>query len=330
MLRAGILGCGGIAKQHAQAILGLGDQVDLVACCDIDPTRAADFSNQYTAGKAAVFSNHQEMFDHGNLDLAVICLPPFAHTDEVAQAARRGIHLLVEKPIALHSNLAWQMVEQAEAAGIKTQVGFMYRFGDAVELLQQKQAVGEAGKPGLFSASYACNALHAPWWRSREKSGGQLVEQIIHLFDLMRFLMGEPVSVFSKMANLYHQDIPGYTSEDVSATIATFPGGSLGVIYATNGAIPGKWLKEWRVVAEKLVVDFEDWNHATFTPTGTPLLAPQVVKSEKNVFLAQMKNLVDAILKDGETRSPLRTGAQSLDLVLAARRSSETGREVIL
>ncbi len=330
MLRAGILGCGGIANKHAQALLGLSDSVEIAACCDIDSSRAAAFSNQYTAGKAPAFTAYTEMFDRAKLDLAVICLPPFAHSDEVAQAARRGIHLLVEKPIALNHEQAWQMVEHAEKAGIKTQVGFMYRFGAAVEQLRQKQWAGEAGPAGLFSARYFCNALHAPWWRARDKSGGQTVEQIIHLFDLMRYLCGEPVSVFSKQANLFHQNVPGYTIEDVSATITTFKGGTLGMIYATNAAIPNQWIKEWRLVSEKLVVDFSDWNHATFTPTAAPQSEPQIVASDRNVFLEQIKDLLHAIQSGGETRTPLREGAVSLDLVLAAQRSSETHSEIAL
>jgi predicted dehydrogenase len=206
----------------------------------------------------------------------------------------------------------------------------MYRFGEAIELLKQKQASEEAGRPGLFSARYACNALHAPWWRAREKSGGQTVEQIIHLFDLMRFLLGEPASVFSKQANLFHQDTPGYTIEDVSATIVTFPNGALGVIYATNAAIPGQWQKEWRLVSEKLVAEFADWNHARFTPTGAPGLDAEQVASSRDVFAAQLRELVTAIQTGAPTRTPLREGARSLDLVLAAQRSSETGGEVRL
>jgi predicted dehydrogenase len=330
MLRAGILGCGGIANRHAQALLGLKEDVELVACCDIDAAKAASFSQQYSAGKAHVYSDHASMYAAAKLDLAVICLPPFAHSNEVAQAAERGIHLLVEKPISLHSDQAWEMVEQAQAAGIKTQAGFMYRFGEAVDLLTQKQASGEAGKPGLFSASYFCNALHAPWWRERDKSGGQTVEQIIHLFDLMRVLLGEPVSVFSKQANLFHQDVPNYSIEDVSATIATFSNGAFGIIYASNAAIPNKWLKEWKLVSEKLVVNFADWNHATFTSTSSPLADPFTMASDRDVFLAQMQDLVKAIQTGGETRTPLIEGARSLDLVLAAQRSSESHLEVSL
>ena len=219
------------------------------------------------------------------------------------------------------------MVDVAERAGIKTQVGFMYRFGAAVEHYKARVAPDTIG---MFSGRYFCNSLHAPWWRAREKSGGQLAEQVIHLFDTMRYLVGEPVSVFSRQANVFHCDVPDYTADDVSATVFSFASGALGVIYATNGAFPNKWIKEWRIVAQNLVAEFTDWNHATFTPTGAPELAPEIIASEQDVFALQLRDLVNAIRTNGETRTPLREGARSLDLVLAAQRSSDAGVEVKL
>jgi len=236
----------------------------------------------------------------------------------------------MEKPLALTSEHAWRMVESAERAGIKTQVGFMYRFGQAVSQMKRRLDAGTIGPVGLFSARYFCNALHAPWWRAKEKSGGQLVEQIIHLFDVMRYLVGEPVSVFSRQANLFHRDTPDYTVEDVSATVVSFANGALGVVYATNGAIPGKWIKEWRVVTNKLVAEFADWNRATFIHTDSPECTLEPITSEQDVFLLQMQDLVTAIRTGGQTRTPLRDGAKSLDLVLAAQRSSDTHAEVLL
>ncbi len=335
LLRAGILGCGGIAQRHAQAAGQLRDELELVAFCDSDEGRARAFSAQHNPA-AAVFTDYRAMFDRSRLDLALVCLPPFSHAGEVADAAERGIHLLVEKPIALSSEQGWRMVEAAEQAGIKTQVGFMYRFGAAMHVFKEGYDAGAYGKAGLFSARYFCNALHADWWRSREKSGGQLVEQAIHLFDAMRYLLGEPASVFSRQANFFHREVEGYTAEDVSVTVFAFPAGGLGVIYATNGAIPGKWIKEWRIVTQKLVAEFGDWNHATFTPTAASLcrpaedLPPEAVASEQDVFVLQLADLVAAIRTDGETRTPLAEGAKSLDLVLAAARSAEMGTEVSL
>jgi len=64
------------------------------------------------------------------------------------------------------------MVGAAESAKIKTQVGFMFRFGAAVTELKSLIESGKAGEVGLMSARYFCNSLHANWWRMRDKSGG--------------------------------------------------------------------------------------------------------------------------------------------------------------
>ena len=180
-LRTALLGCGNFAHQHAQSLQILGDDIEMVAFCNRTAERAEAFSKKYTGGRAPVFADHREMFARVPLDAVVISLPPYAHTDEVTFAAERGIHVFIEKPIALISDHAWRMVEAAEKAGITTQVGFMFRFGEAIERLKVLIDSGEAGTVGLMSARYFCNSPHAPWWRHREQSGGQLVEQAIHI-----------------------------------------------------------------------------------------------------------------------------------------------------
>lgn len=327
-LRTAILGCGGFAHRHAQNLVTLSDQVKLTAFCDRDPDQAKAYAEKYCAGKANLYTDHHELFEKEALDLLVISLPPFAHSDEVTCAAERGIHLLIEKPIALTSEHAWEMVEAVEKAGIKTQVGFMFRFGEAIEQLKALLASGEAGQPGLMSARYFCNSLHAPWWRSRELSGGQLVEQIIHMVDLMRYLMGEPAFVYSRQENLFHQDVPGYTVEDVSATVVGFQGGALGVIYATNGAIPGKWINDYKVVTQRITAEFTNANNATLHFTDAAEVTQKTIASDRNVHLHELQDLLCAIREGGETRTPMREGARSLDLALAARRSAEEHREV--
>jgi predicted dehydrogenase len=110
----------------------------------------------------------------------------------------------------------------------------------------------------------------------------------------------------------------------VSATVCGFANSALGVIYATNGAIPNKWIKEWRIVTQNLLAEFSDWNHAIFTPTTAPDLAPEIIASEQDVFTLQLQDLVNAIRTDGATRTPIREGARTLDLVLAATHSAKT------
>jgi len=329
-LRTAILGCGSFAHRHAHTLELLRDDFEMVAFCNQTLGKAVAFSEKYTHGQAPVFSDQHEMFNTVPLDVVIICLPPYAHSDEVDLAASRGVHVFIEKPIALSSEQGWRMVEAAENAGIVTQVGFMFRFGEAIEHLKGMLDSGQAGQVGLMSARYFCNSLHSPWWRKQELSGGQLVEQVIHMVDLMRFLMGEASTAYSRQENIFHREVADYTVEDVSATIFGFPQGATGVIYATNGAIPERWINDYRVVSRNLTVEFTDANHATFHHTSTPDRPPEVIASERDVYLAEMQDFLTAIRSGRPTRTPLREGAKSLDLALAATQSAQIGSEVHL
>ena len=318
-LRTAILGCGGIAQRHAQNMTALDEKFQLVAFGDVSLERASTFSEKFTAGKASVFADHQALFEESDLDAVFICLPPFAHTDQVECAAAHRVHVLIEKPIALSAEQAWRMVAAAERAGIVTQVGFMYRFGAAISRLKEMIASGEAGQAGLMSARYFCNHLHAEWWRERDKSGGQLVEQVIHMVDLMRHLMGEADTVYSVQRNLYHDQVPGYSVEDVSGTVFSFRSGGIGVIYASNNAIPGKWINDYKVVTASVTAEFADANHALFTRTATPDLQTETIASDQDVYVAEILDFYDAIRGERPALVPIREGALSLELALAAR-----------
>ncbi len=208
------------------------------------------------------------MLDEAKLDLLIVALPPHAHTGQVEMAAAAGVHLLVEKPIALDMQRASSMVDAAARAKVVAACGFMYRFGDAVVRWDQARAAGETGRVGLFTGQFHCNALHAQWWRERAKSGGQMVEQLIHIVDLARHQLGEPQSVYARASNFFHRDVERYDSDDLSAIVLGYDDGRLGVLNATNGAVPGRWDKLWQIVAERMTGRFTGWNSATLVHTS--------------------------------------------------------------
>ncbi len=327
--RVGILGCGGIANAHARAILKTG-RMDFVAFCDIEEQRAKEFNERYAQGSAKVFTDYRKMFELAEMDIVYICLPPFAHSDEVELAAKAGIHIFIEKPIALDMETANRMVRACKEHKVKSQVGFMNRFGEAALMVKRMIESGEAGQPGLMVAWYFCNSLHAPWWRDKSKSGGQIVEQIIHTFDLARYFLGEPASVFCHLDNLFHHDVPNYTSEDVSATSVRFASGAVATIAGTNGAIPGQWLNQWKLVTKNFTVDFTNANNATLVQTNLPYPRTLTIAADKDLYLAETLDLLKAIETDSETLCPIEEGAKTLQLVLAARQSGETGQVVRL
>lgn len=316
-LRVGILGCGNIAARHAAALLVQPDAMRLAGWCGRDLAKAADFATRHGG---AAFADLDAMIDAG-IDLLIVTIPPFARAGEVEHAAARGVHLLVEKPIALDLAAAKAMADAVQAAGVVAAIGFMYRFGDAVRAWR----AADTGPIGLYAGSYNCNALHADWWREEARSGGQIVEQVLHQIDLIRHLMGDPDTVYARRANLFHRQTSGYDIEDVSVIVLGWDDGRIATLNASNIATPGVWHKEWAIFAERMTGRFTGWNDAVFQPVVADAPA-QVVAGDTDPFTAQLADLAAAIRDRRAPCAPLRAGVGALRLALAAKRSAAEDR----
>jgi predicted dehydrogenase len=204
----------------------------------------------------------------------------------------------------------------------------MYRFGDAVSRWDEARAAGETGRVGLFVGQFHCNSLHAEWWRDRSRSGGQIVEQLIHIIDLARHQLGEPQSVYARAGNFFHRDVAGYDSDDVSAIVLGYDDGRIAVLNATNGAIPGRWDKLWQIVSERMTGRFTGWNSAVLTHTNEG--HSETIETQTDVFVSQLGDMHVAIAEKRAPRVPLEEGAATLRIALAAWESVQTRREVRL
>lgn len=319
-LRVGLLGPGGIGARHAKAVQALRDEMELVAVCGRDATKTDAFAQ---AHGGFPYTDFDRMLGEARLDLLIVALPPFAHTGQVEAAAAAGVNLLVEKPIALSNERANAMV--AASADVVATCGFMYRFGAAV----QRWDEADTGETLHFSGSFHCNALHADWWRSRDKGGGQMVEQLIHIIDLARHTLGMPQTIYARATNLRHHETPGYDSEDVSAILLGYDDGRIGVLHASNAAIPGRWMKQWQIVAANMTGIFADMNTAELVRTnGEP--SSEKIASDRDVFVAQLADVAAAIRDRRAPHVPLSDGAASLRIALAARQSADKRREIAL
>lgn len=337
MVRIAFLGTGGIARQHAARLNTLGGN-EIVAACAATPAEAEAFASQ-VAPEAKVHADFDSMLAEGGFEALYVCLPPFAHVGQEEAAAARGVHLFLEKPIALTLDRAHSIVDAAERAGVVTQVGFHMRFSGPVRRLHELVQTGEAGVPMLYSADYLCNAMHAPWWTDESKSGGQLVEQAIHLFDMACHLFGEPAGASAVMAKLGRPDVPSYTVEDTSATTVRMRSGAVASIRASNGAVPKEWRNPWRVVFQNVTAELAPDGSATVWHTrglgaehywsSGEEVQVEHVPAGPDAYLEQSRHFLQAVASGRPTMTPARQGLERLKLVLAAKRSAAEGGRVV-
>ena len=140
-LRVGIVGAGFMGQTHGQHLLQH-DDVRIVAICDRAGDAAMKVKEKLKAEAATVFTDFDRMLAECPLDVLYVCLPPYAHNGQVEKAAAKGIHLFLEKPIALTLARAESMVKAIEASGVVSQVGYHFRFRRSIEQLRRRLADG--------------------------------------------------------------------------------------------------------------------------------------------------------------------------------------------
>ena len=230
-----LIGCGGIGSYHLGHFMGFTDIIDMVGFCDLIPERAQAFCKK--AGMGEAFTDYKEMLDKTKPDMVFVCIPPYCHGEVEYALIERGIHFFVEKPLSLDIDLAKDILRRAEAAGLVTASGFQCRYSNLVE-----PNIDFIKRNKIFFVS--CERMGGipmvEWWRDKARSGGQAVEQTIHQFDIIRYVYGEPETVFSMNTTGLMQNVPkGYQTDDLSVTCVRFKDGSLGTIstgcYVTGG-----------------------------------------------------------------------------------------------
>lgn len=228
-----IIGCGGIGTYHLGHFLKYTD-IDLAGFCDLIPERAQAFVEK--AGKGKAFTDWRVMYDEIQPDMVFICIPPYAHGEIELETIRRNIPMFVEKPVALDMKLARKIRDEVEKAGLITAVGFQCRYSNIVKDTQEFARRHEINFVNCFRMG---GIPDTEWWKVKRLSGGQIVEQTVHNFDMIRYIMGDPIEVFTMGTRGFVKGVPSYDTDDLTTTVVRFGSGALGTVstgcYATGG-----------------------------------------------------------------------------------------------
>ena len=197
-----------------------------------------------------------------------------------------------------------------------------YRRGvnRARELLADDPAV-------LLHGGWIQGVEELPWWRVKAQSGGQILEQTTHLFDLARYIVGEPEVVWARATRGFVRDMPGYDVEDASTVIVQFAGGTLGNLMTccASRAAVGVHLT---IVAMHHYVTFTGWDHAAIIRKSE--IEEEHIAGEPNIFEIEDGAFIEAVASGNADliRSPYSDALKTLAFCLAANKSIETGEPV--
>jgi predicted dehydrogenase len=217
------VGTGFIAGRHLAALSGF-DDVEIVAVADAVPQRAEEAAARYGARP---YGDGLVLMAAEDLDAVWLCVPPFAHGPLELAALDRALPFFVEKPLAADLATAQQIAERVTAAGLLTAVGYHWRH---LALVERAVALLRENPASLVMGYWLDKTPAPPWWSSRGSSGGQVLEQTTHVFDLARLMVGEVDTVTAA-----ERPVPGgpQGAADVPAAVScvlTFASGAVGSI----------------------------------------------------------------------------------------------------
>ena len=251
-MRAAIIGIGAIAGMHARALADI-EGVELVAATCRTEEKGQAFAHTHGC---RWYADTARMLRREKPDFVTIATPSGAHLEAVLAAARRGVHVICEKPLEISLPRIDRMLAAARRAGITLGAIFPQRFNPVVAAVQAAAAAGRFG-------SLAVASCHVPWWRDddyygpgrwqgtkRLDGGGALMNQSIHGVDALQWIAGamtpglepgaNPVESVVALTTVRSHDRELLEVEDTCVAILRFRNGGLGQILAATSLYPGQ------------------------------------------------------------------------------------------
>ena len=306
-------------NRHLRELTEIGG-TKFVAFCDIVVEKAEQAVTQY-GGKA--YGDYNQMLASEELDAVYISIPPFAHGAPERAVIGAGLPMFVEKPVHMDAAEAKDIAAEVEERGIITACGYQERYLDIIDKAQELLATRRVG----FFMGYWMGGMPSGWWREKAKSGGQLMEQTTHEFDMARYLFGEVKTVY---AVARYDLIPNtdYDIEEASAVSLQFESGVFGIMFSACFTTNGLRRSGLDIFCEDGSLEYHLRSALVLsTADETTTWNPQ-----NNCTIEMDSTFIEAVRTgDGSAiRSPYSDAAKTAILSIAANHSLETGEPVHL
>lgn len=333
-MRYALIGCGRIAINHMKAVHN--NNLEIVGLCDINRQHIEKLLEKcdFDTKRIPLYDDYKKMISEKKPELVAIATESGKHAEIALFCLQHGIHVIVEKPMAMNIKDAEDMIEAAKENNLKICVCHQNRFNSAV--VYTKKALDE-GRFGKLSHASICVRWNrgkdyydqAKWRGTWEQDGGTLMNQCIHGIDLLLYLVGSNVkTVYGQTRQQFHDYLE---AEDIGMAVVSFENGTIGTIEGTVNVFPKNLEETLSLFGEKGTVkiggtstnNIDYWNFSDSKGYDSECfgLAEQTCNVYGNGHTALYKNMIDAIENDKEPLISGTEGKKALEIVLSIYKS---------
>jgi predicted dehydrogenase len=328
-MKVGIVGVGFMGTTHAA---GWAETPATIVGFTAETSREANvLANRYNA---KVYRSLDEMLP--DVDVVDICSPTHLHHEMALKAAAAGKHIVCEKPLARTTGQAQEIVNACRKAGVQLLVAHVVRFFPEYALAHSAVMEGQIGKPGvirLHRGSYRPKKPAGNWFLDEEKSGGILMDLMIHDYDYARWVAGEVESVSARRVTEVHPDAP----VDYGLVILSHLSGALSHIAGAWAYPPPTFRTHLEIAGDRGLIEFDSDSTA---PIQNLILraggsdAPDVALPSSPVgespYTTQIKEFYNVLAEGKTPRVSATDGLVAVQIAEAALESAHSGQPLKL
>jgi predicted dehydrogenase len=327
VVRYAVVGCGHIAQVAVLPAFGNARRNSkLAAIVSGDPVKREELRRKYEVERAVDYDRYDELLRSGNVDAVYIALPNSMHAEYTERAARAGVHVLCEKPMAVTEAECERMGGAAREHRLKLMIAYRLHFERANLEAAEIARSGRIGEPRLFTSTFTMGVVPGNIRLERSLGGGVLYDIGIYCINAARSLFrAEPVEVRAAAAGVI-----GEVEESVSATLR-FPNERLASFTCSFGATK---VSEYRLVGTKgeLAVD-PAYEYAK--PLEHRLSLDGNVVSERRFakrdqFAPELLYFSDCVLQNRDPEPSAEEGLADVRVIRALYQSIQSGRPLEL
>ena len=317
--KIGIIGLGTIASRHLDNLSKVG-KTELIAICDVDKQKRAAVQKKF-GGK--VYFDFNKMLAEQPLDAVLICTPQTVRYEPIAEAARRNIAIFCEKPPAFDLITAKKTEEVLKRSKVLNSVGFMWRYNRITD--RAKQLI-QGHTISLMRSIFLCNVISNPnladWFLLKERSGGPLLDQAIHLFDVSRYLLGDILSVQTFSNNLIVPKSEKVTIEDSHSLNLQFTSGVVGN-HLHSWSYQGAAIARIELYGQKLCLVLDYFANSIYGKVENVKINERM---DDDPYITELERFLDAVEQKEQSilRSPYEDAVKTLAVSIAANKSFQT------